>query len=81
MSSIEKPTHSETLGPFNNITYVRHRGQFRGATEGGEFSVPYEITVPKTSTEGEQLFVFEPPHITKWSHRSQLSSGRGIPVR
>jgi Alpha/beta hydrolase domain len=64
MSSIEKPTHSETVGTFNNILYVRHRGEFRGETvRGGEFSVPYEITVPKNQTEGEHVFVFEPPHL------------------
>lgn len=65
MSSIEKPTHSEPLGPFNGIAYIRHRGEFRGATaEGGEFSVPYEITVPATPPREEQVFVFEPPHVT-----------------
>lgn len=25
------PTHREDIGVFNNIAYVRHRGQFRGA--------------------------------------------------
>lgn len=63
MSSIEKPTSSEIVGPFNNITYVRHRGQFRGTTRGGDYSVPYEITVPRIPAEGEHLFVFEPPHV------------------
>lgn len=63
MSSIDNPTHTETLGTFNNVVYLRHRGRFRGATRtGGEFSVPYEITVPKNRTEGEHVIVFEPPH-------------------
>ena len=65
MSSIEAPTHSEDIGTFNNIAYVRHRGQFRGATEANrEYSVPYEITVPKNPSQGERVFVFEPPHLT-----------------
>lgn len=64
MCSIDKPTHSEIIGPFSNILYIRHRGRFRGATrEGGEFSVPYEITVPKNKAEGKHVFVFEPPHL------------------
>lgn len=65
MSSIGHPTSREILGPFNNITYIRYRGQFRGETGNNEeYSVPYEITVPQTTTEGEQVFVFEPPHVT-----------------
>lgn len=65
MSSIELPTHSEDIGTFKNIAYIRHRGQFRGATAaGGEYSVPYEITVPKNPAEGQPVFVFEPPHVT-----------------
>lgn len=65
MSSIGHPTSREILGPFNNVTYIRYRGQFRGETGNNEeYSVPYEITVPQTVNEGEQLFVFEPPHLT-----------------
>ena len=65
MSSIENPTQTETIGPFNNILYVRYRGQFRGSTgENREFSVPYEITVPQISSEGQRVLVFEPPHLT-----------------
>ena len=65
MSSMGHPTSREILGPFNNITYIRYRGQFRGETGNNEeYSVPYELTVPQTATEGEQLFVFEPPHVT-----------------
>jgi len=64
MSSIEDPTHSKDIGTFNNIAYVRHRGQFRGATgRDREYSVPYEITVPKNPAQGQRLFIFEPPHV------------------
>ena len=58
------PTHREDIGVFNNIAYVRHRGQFRGATNAGGYAVPYEITMPKNPLEGERLLVFEPPHLT-----------------
>lgn len=63
MSSIEKPTHNEDIGMFNDISFVRYSGQFRGATVNGEFAVPYEITVPRRSIAEKQVFVFEPPHI------------------
>jgi hypothetical protein len=64
MSTIEPSNHCEVIGRFNNIAYVRHRGRFRGETVAGEYSVPYEITVPQDPAEGQRLFVFEPPHMT-----------------
>ncbi len=64
IDSIEKPTHSEDIGIINDISYVRYSGQFRGATNQGEFAVPYEITVPRRPIGRKQFFLFEPPHIT-----------------
>ena len=63
MSSIGRPTQTQNLGPFNNVVYMRYRGQFRGASGDLEFSVPYEITVPRNPSEGAPIFVFEPPHV------------------
>ncbi|HKV35374.1 MAG TPA: alpha/beta hydrolase domain-containing protein [Pyrinomonadaceae bacterium] len=63
-SSIETPTASESIGTFNKIAYVRHRGRFIGQTESGPFDVPYEITLPSNPEEGNQICVFEPPHFS-----------------
>ena len=63
MSSIfQPPTGSQNLGPFNNVPYVRYKGQFTGQTACGAFSVPYEITAPANPREGNGTVVVEPPH-------------------
>jgi hypothetical protein len=64
-SIIQAPITSDPIGTFNNIAYVRHRGQFSGATvDGGAFAVPYEITAPANPSEGNETVVMEPPHFT-----------------
>lgn len=67
LPSIKPPTTSEKVGGYNDITYVRHQGQFvweNGVDRAQSFSVPYEITTPSDPTEGNRTFVFEPPHHT-----------------
>jgi hypothetical protein len=61
-SSIQPPTSSESIGTFNKVDYVRHRGRFIGKTDSCTFDVPYEITLPSNPVAGKQFFIFEPPH-------------------
>jgi len=61
--TVQPSLSSETIGTFNRVVYVRYQGQFAGITRGGQFVVPYEITVPLNPSEGNGIVIFEPPHI------------------
>ncbi len=59
---INPPDTSTKVGVFNGVTYIRHRGLFKGTTINGHFLVPYSITAPEEPARGNQTAVFEPPH-------------------
>lgn len=64
-SRLDPPTSSQSIGTFNNIAYVRHKGRFVGSTvSGGAFVVPYEVTTPANPAEGNRTLIFEPPHFS-----------------
>lgn len=62
-ATVQPPFSSETIGTFNNVAYVCYKGQFVGMTQGGQFVVPYEVTVPLDPSEGNGIMIFEPPDI------------------
>jgi len=50
------------FGTFKGTEYVQYKGRFQGATELGEFDVPFEFVAPADPAAAEGTAVFEPPH-------------------
>lgn len=78
MSVIENPTSTERVGSFNGITFVRHKGKFRGKTISGDFAVPYEITTPENTAQGNRTIIFEPPHFSSGPIARDIYLGPGF---
>jgi len=64
---IEAPKTTEEFGTFNNIRYVKYKGRFTGEINSLKFDVPYEITTPANTKQGNRTFVFEPLHFADGS--------------
>jgi hypothetical protein len=71
VGTIEEPLSREDAG-----THLILKGRFAGRTRGGDYSVPYEISVPVKKNKGNGRLLFEAPHFTQGALARDAALGR-----
>ena len=55
-------SNASSMGSFGGIHYVQYDGVFEGVTSTGAYRVPFRISAPRVSKDGNRTIVVEPPH-------------------
>jgi Alpha/beta hydrolase domain len=73
---IAAPATAIPVGSFDGVEFVQYDGVFAGRTSTGAFRVPYRITAPVDSDEGNGAVVVEPPHFATGLGTLEFQLGR-----
>ena len=54
--------HETSVGSFGGVEYVQYSGMFEGSTPNGFYRVPFQITAPLDTDDGNKSVWVEPSH-------------------